>query len=101
MKRFISSTERNYYDENGNGKVDTISKSVVHKTTEDSFYMVFTNYVMWMYQVKSTATLKILYKILEQAEINTVNVDITTRFRPPLISALNICKSQTTKSLNE
>lgn len=101
MKRFISSTERKYYDENGNVKVDTISKSVVHKTTEDSFYMVFTNYVMWMYQVKSTATLKILYKILEQAEFNTGNVDITTGFRSQLISDLNICKSQITKSLNE
>lgn len=54
-----------------------------------------------MYQVKSTATLKILYKILEQAEFNTGNVDITTGFRSQLISDLNICKSQITKSLNE
>lgn len=46
MKKFINSTESRYYDENGNVRVDTTSKTVVHKTTEDSFYMVFTNYVM-------------------------------------------------------
>lgn len=101
MKKFINSTESKYYDENGNVRVDTTSKTVIHKTTEDSFYMVFTNYVMWMYQVKSAATLKILYKILERAEFNTGDVDITAGFRSQLESDLGLCKSQITKSLNE
>lgn len=54
-----------------------------------------------MYQVKSAATLKILYKILERAEFNTGNVDITAGFRSQLESDLGLCKSQITKSLNE
>ena len=46
MKRIINSTERKFYDEYGNLQVETTSKTVVHKTTEDSFYMTFTNYIM-------------------------------------------------------
>lgn len=46
MKKFINSAERKVYDETGNVKVETISKTIVHKTDEDSFYMTFTNYIM-------------------------------------------------------
>lgn len=101
MKRLINSTERKFYDENGNLKVETTAKTIVHKSIEDSFYMAFTNYIMWIYQVKSTATLKILYKILEKAEFNTGRVDITAGFRSQLESELDLCKSQITKSLTE
>lgn len=46
MKRLINSTERKFYDENGNLKVETTAKTIVHKSVEDSFYMAFTNYIM-------------------------------------------------------
>lgn len=101
MKKFINSTERKFYDEAGNVKVETVSKTVVHKTTEDSFYMLFTNYIMWMYQVKSIATLKILYKLLEQTEFNTGNLDITAGIRTTIETELALCKSQFTRSIAE
>ena len=101
MKKFINSTERKVYDETGNVKVETISKTIVHKTDEDSFYMTFTNYIMWMCQVKSVATLKILYKLLEQAEFNTGNIDIPAGVRTEIETTLDICKSQFTKSITE
>jgi predicted transcriptional regulator len=101
MKRIINSTERKFYDEYGNLQVETTSKTVVHKTTEDSFYMTFTNYIMWMYQVKSISTLKVLNKLLENAEFNTGNVDITTGFRSQIETDLQISKSQITRSVSE
>lgn len=101
MKKFINSTERKFYDETGNLKCETVSKTIVHKTTEDSFYMLFTNYIMWMYQVKSLSTLKILYKLLEQTEFNTGNLDITMGTRTAIETELELCKSQFTRSITE
>jgi len=54
-----------------------------------------------MCQVKSVATLKILYKLLEQAEFNTGNVDIPAGVRTEIETTLDICKSQFTKSITE
>lgn len=47
MKKYIvNSSERKLYDENGNVRVETRAKTVIHKTDdEDSFYMVFVNYI--------------------------------------------------------
>jgi hypothetical protein len=44
-KGFIKSSERTFYDENGNKKVETIEKNFQYKTDEDKFYMVFVNFV--------------------------------------------------------
>lgn len=47
MKKYIvNSTERKFYDENGTIRVSTSAKAVLHKIDdEDSFYMVFVNYI--------------------------------------------------------
>lgn len=46
MKKYVvNSSERKFYDDEGKCRVETIAKTVVHKIEEDSFYMVFINYV--------------------------------------------------------
>ena len=44
-KGFIKSSERTFYDENGQMQVQTTQKEFKFKSEEDKFYMVFIDFV--------------------------------------------------------
>lgn len=103
MKKYIvNSSERKLYDENGNVRVETRAKTVIHKTDdEDSFYMVFVNYINWIFEIKSLTTIKVLYKLLPTAEFNTGVINITTGTRDEIMEELKISRPAITKAINE
>lgn len=101
-KCIINSSERKYYDESGNCRVETTSKVITHKIDdEDSFYMTFISYVNWIFEIKSITTIKVLYKLLSYAEFNTGSLDITTGKREQIMEELEISNSAITKAINE
>lgn len=100
-KGFIKSTESIYIDSNGQESVKTVTKEFVHKVTEsEPFYMVFIDYVKWMYNVKSATTIKILHQLMEMADFNSGEVSLSTGKRKEIMNRFNISRSSFTQSLN-
>lgn len=101
-KCVVNSDERKVYDANGNCRVETISRTVVHKLDdEDAFYMVFVDYVSWMFELKSITTIKVLNKLLSKSEFNTGLLDISTGLREQLMTELNLSRPAISKAINE
>lgn len=100
-KGFIKSTEKTWTDENGQIQSSTVEKEFVYKTLEDEFYMIFVNFVKWMYGIKSISAIKLLLKLLEIAQFNTGEVSISSGLRADLISELEISSSMFSKAINE
>lgn len=100
-KGFIKSSERTYYDENGNKKVETIEKDFHYKTDEDKFYMVFVNFVKWMYNITSVNSLKLLPKLMELAEFDTGEVVLSAGLRNQLQKELKLAPATFTRALND
>lgn len=102
MKKYVvNSSERKFYDDEGKCRVETIAKTVVHKIEEDSFYMVFINYVNWIFEIKNLTTIKVLYKLLPCAEFNTGIINLTTGKREQIIEELGISRPALTKAIKE
>lgn len=99
-KGFIKQTERKFLDENGIERFQTLTKEFTYKNQQDPFYMVFVQYVQWMYSLKSITTLKVLYKLLEMAEYNTGDVSLSTGKRNEIMKELDISRSSLTQSIN-
>ena len=100
-KGFIKSIESTYIDANGQEGVKTITKEFIHKATEsEPFYMVFIDYVKWMYNVKSATTIKILHQLMEMADFNTGEVSLSPGKRKEIMNQFNISRSSFTQSLN-
>ena len=100
-KGFICSSERTVTDENGIQRVQTINKEFRFKSEEDPFYMVFIDFVKWMYNITSVGSLKLLPKLLELAEFNTGNISLSPGIRTILMEELNMSKSTFTRALND
>ena len=100
-KGFVKSSERTITDENGIQRVQTVSKEFVFKSEEDPFYMVFIDFVKWMYNITSIGSLKLLPKLLELAEFNTGNLSLSPGARAVLMEELNMSKSTFTRALND
>lgn len=100
-KGFVKSSESSFYDENGQLQSTTTHKEFVHKVTEsEPFYMVFIDYVKWMYNVKSATTIKILHQLMEMADFNTGEVSLSPGKRKDIMDQFNISRSSFTQSLN-
>lgn len=100
-KGFVKSIESTYIDANGQEGVKTVTKEFVHKATEsEPFYMVFIDYVKWMYNVKSATTIKILHQLMEMADFNTGEVSLSPGKRKEIMNQFNISRSSFTQSLN-
>lgn len=100
-KGFIRSTERTITDENGIQRVQTTEKEFRFKSEEDPFYMVFVDFVKWMYNITSVASLKLLPRLLEEAEFNTGNISLSPGKRDAIQTELNMSKSTFTRALND
>ena len=100
-KGFIKSEERTLYDENGVKRVETVQKDFAYKTDEDSFYMVFIDFVKWMYGITSVGSLKLLPALLEIAKFNTGQISLTPGLRQQLMTKLDLSKSSFTRALND
>lgn len=100
-KGFIKSKERTLYDESGIKRVETTQKEFAYKTDEDSFYMVFIDFVKWMYGITSVGSLKLLPALLEVAKFNTGQISLTPGLRQQLMTRLDLSKSSFTRALND
>lgn len=93
LKNVIETTEQIVKDELGNERVRTTKKVVVHKTENENFYMVFTNYVGWMYDLKGVVPVKVLHYLLEKAQVNTGRVALTAGMRMIMMETLGISRA--------
>lgn len=100
-KGFIHSSERSFYDENGVKQVETIEKQFSYKTDEDPFYMVFIDFVKWMYNITSVNSLKLLPKLLEIAKFNTGEITLSSGVRKQIEEDLNLSPATFTRALND
>lgn len=100
-KGFIHSTERTVYDEYGNPRVETTNKEFSYKTDEDSFYMIFVDFVKWMYNITSVNSLKLLPKLMEIAEFNTGKITLSPGLRKQLLKDLKLSPATFTRALND
>lgn len=100
-KRLIKSFERTLYDENGLKRTETTEKELVLKTNEDKFYMVFIDFVKWMYNITSVNSLKLLPKLIEKAEFNTGIVSLSAGTRDVLTRELGLSPATFTRALND
>lgn len=101
MKGFVSSVTQKVTDENGFERVRTETKQFVYKSDEEPFYNIFLNYVHWMYDISSAVTLKVLLRLLEDAEFNTGRVQLTAGARTDILSSLGISAQALSRSLRE
>ena len=92
-KRFIETSEQVVCDEQGNERVRTTRKVVVHKMENENFYMVFTNYVGWLYNLKGVMPFKVLHYLMEHAQVNTGRVALTTGMRQEMMEELSMSRS--------
>lgn len=100
-KHLIKSQEVQWVDENGQLQASSTTKELVYKTNEDEFYMVFINFVKWMYGIKSVAALKLLPKLLENAKFNTGEISISSGLRQQISLELGISDSAFSKAIKE
>ncbi len=100
-KRVIETSEQVIKDENGNERVRTTTKVVVHRTDQENFYMVFINYISWLYELKGVIPIKILHYLMEKAQINTGRVALTTGMRKIMLSTLGISRSAFALAINQ
>lgn len=98
---YVKTIETIVKDENGNDRVRSTEKVFKHDTDVENFYIVFTNYVQWMYNLKGVVPLKILHALLEEASINTGKVSISSGKRQQLINKLGISRCAFYKAINQ
>lgn len=91
-KGYIETVDTTIKDENGNERVFTSKKIFKHNADGENFYIVFVNYVQWMYDLKGVVPLKVLHALLEEASINTGKVSLSTGQRQQIINKLGISR---------
>ena len=70
----------------------------------ENFYVVFANYVHWLYGLKGVVPVKVLHFLLEHAQVNTGRVALTPGMRKELVENLGISRGaflQAITQLNE
>lgn len=91
-KGYIETVNTTIKDEHGTERVITSKKVFRHKTDGENFYMVFVNYVQWMYDLKGVVPLKVLHSLLEEASVNTGKVSLSTGKKQQIINKLGISR---------
>lgn len=100
-KRVIETTEQVLKDKDGTERVRTTKKVVVHKLETENFYMVFANYVHWLYGLKGVVPVKVLHYLMEHAQINTGRVAMTPGMRRDILEDLDISRTAFTKAIDQ
>ena len=100
-KRLVSEKTEEYLDKDGSVKIRTTEKEYVVKCEQDEFYMVFVNFVRWMYNIKSIGALKLLPRLLSMAEINTGIISLVPGIRASIMEELDMSDSLFAKALKE
>lgn len=100
-KGYVKSTEIVIKDEYGNDRVKTTEKIFKHDAEGENFYMVFVNYVQWMYDLKGVVPIKVLHSLLEEASINTGKVSLSTGKRQQIITRLGISRCAFYKAISQ
>jgi len=100
-KRVVETSEQVIKDELGNERVRTLKKVVVHRTDNENFYMVFINYVSWLYGLKGIVPVKVLHYLMEKAQINTGRVALTAGMRKVMMETLDISRSAFSLAINQ
>lgn len=103
-KRIIETTEQVFRDKDGTERERTIRKVVVHKMESENFYVVFANYVHWLYGLRGVVPIKVLHFLMEHAQVNTGRVALTPGMRKELVENLGISRGaflQAIAQLNE
>lgn len=101
VKRVVETSEQVIKDELGNERVRTLKKVVVHRTDNENFYMVFINYVSWLYGLKGIVPVKVLHYLMEKAQINTGRVALTAGMRKVMMETLDISRSAFSLAINQ
>ena len=67
----------------------------------ENFYMVFANYVGWLYNLKGVIPVKVLHFLMERAQVNTGKVSLSTGTRQLLLMTLGISRSALSLALKQ
>lgn len=100
-KGYVETVNTVIRDESGIERVVTSKKLFRHSAETENFYMVFVNYVQWMYDLKGIVPLKILHYMLEEASVNTGKVSLSTGQRRQIINSLKISRCAFYKAINQ
>ena len=100
-KRVIETTEQVVKDKDGIERVRTVKKVVVHKMETENFYMVFANYVHWVYGLKGIVPIKVLHYLMENAQVNTGRVALTPGMRSDVLEVMNISRGAFFSAINQ
>jgi len=80
---------------------ETTSKSWVISKDQEPFFLTYVNSISWIYGIKSIATIKVLYKLLELMEFNKGIVRISSEDRDRICTSLDISEVTFSKSLKQ
>lgn len=100
-KGFIETKEIIERDEFGIERRKTVSKTFTHNVKKDNFYMIYVDYIKWIYGLDSASTFKVLMKLLEKAEFNTGEVNLSSGSRSKMMKELSIGKASFSRALNQ
>lgn len=100
-KGYIETTVTKVKDEKGVDRVTTERKVFKHNAEGENFYMVFVNYVQWMYNLKGVVPVKILHCLMEEASVNTGIVSLSTGKRKQILMKLGISRGAFYLAINQ
>lgn len=98
-KKVQISTVRKIKFEDGKELILEDSKTFREKISEDSFYMVFIDYISPFFKIKSDSAKNLLIWLCNNAEFNTGKVSLTTKDRKELASKFKITNSAISRNL--
>lgn len=100
-KNVIETVEQVITDAQGNERVRTTKKVVVHKMENENFYMVFASYVGWLYDLKGVVPVKVLHYLMERVQVNTGRVALTPGMRRVMLEDLKISRAAFSMAINQ
>lgn len=82
------------------GEIITTSKTFSIKTTQDTFYMSYIEYLSPVLQLKSQLDKDVLMYFCMMAEYNTGKVSLSTQERQDLLTKLDVASQALSRSVN-
>lgn len=100
-KRLVKEKTVKRYNDEGVLMDESVEKVTSVKTSADTFYMVFINFIGWMYKIKSGTVLQVLMKLASMADYNTGEVLLSGSNRDDILEELQISSSSLVKAINQ
>ena len=100
-KGYIETNVTKVKDENGIERILSENKKFKYSAEGENFYVVFINYIKWMYDLKGIIPVKVLNCLMEEASINTGMVSISTGRRTEIITKLGISRGAFYLAINQ